>query len=162
MGSTARWRGVYGGEYAPTGLRLFVWWKKNGERKLQKADSDFAQIRSYLNRRHPCTFISSRYDILAKQVRLCRSTTLVPWRELHVRAATIIDQINWSHEHEHGTCLALLPAPCAASPCRPMPRTWACQRQLLAAPIVPIERASESWRPHSFFFSFFFLFIYFC
>jgi hypothetical protein len=29
MGSTARRRGVCGGEYAPTGLRLFAWWKKN-------------------------------------------------------------------------------------------------------------------------------------
>jgi hypothetical protein len=29
MGSKARRRGVYGGEYAPTGLRLFAWWKKN-------------------------------------------------------------------------------------------------------------------------------------
>jgi hypothetical protein len=32
MGSTARRRGVYGGEYAPTGLSLFAWWKKNEKR----------------------------------------------------------------------------------------------------------------------------------
>jgi hypothetical protein len=33
MGSTARWCGVYGGEYAPTGLRMFAWWKKNGKKR---------------------------------------------------------------------------------------------------------------------------------
>jgi hypothetical protein len=43
MGSTTRRRGVYGGEYAPTGLRLFAQWKKNGEKKLQKAGSGFAE-----------------------------------------------------------------------------------------------------------------------
>jgi hypothetical protein len=43
MGSTTRRRGVYGGEYAPTGLRLFAWWKKNGERRLQKAGSGFTE-----------------------------------------------------------------------------------------------------------------------
>jgi hypothetical protein len=48
MGSTIRRCGVYGGEYAPTGLRLFAWWKKNRERRLQKAGSGFAQIRSNL------------------------------------------------------------------------------------------------------------------
>jgi hypothetical protein len=47
MGSTTRWRGVYGGEYAPTGLRLFAWWKKNGERRLQKPGSGSAGIRSF-------------------------------------------------------------------------------------------------------------------
>jgi hypothetical protein len=31
-----------------TGLRLFAWWKKNGERRLPKAGSGFAQIRSNL------------------------------------------------------------------------------------------------------------------
>jgi hypothetical protein len=47
------WCGVYGGEYTPTGLHLFAWWKKNGERRLQKPGSGFAGIRSYPNRR--CT-----------------------------------------------------------------------------------------------------------
>jgi hypothetical protein len=46
MGSTTRRRGVYGGEYAPTGLRLFAWWKKNGERRLHKPGSGSAEIRS--------------------------------------------------------------------------------------------------------------------
>jgi hypothetical protein len=45
MGSTTRRRGVYGREYASIGLRLLAWWKKNGERRLQKAGSGFAQIR---------------------------------------------------------------------------------------------------------------------
>jgi hypothetical protein len=49
MGSTTRRRSIYGGEYTPTGLRLFAWWKKNGERRLQKAGSGSAQIRLYLN-----------------------------------------------------------------------------------------------------------------
>jgi hypothetical protein len=44
MGSTTRRRDVYGGEYAPTGLRLFAWWKKNGERRLQKPDSGSAEL----------------------------------------------------------------------------------------------------------------------
>jgi hypothetical protein len=48
MGSTTRRRDVYGEEYAPTGLRLFAWWKKNGEKRLQKAGIGSAQIRSYL------------------------------------------------------------------------------------------------------------------
>jgi hypothetical protein len=43
MGSTARRRGVYGGEFSPTGLRLFAWWRKNGKRRLQKAGSGFAE-----------------------------------------------------------------------------------------------------------------------
>jgi hypothetical protein len=36
MGSTTRQRGVYGGEFSPTGLHLFAWWKKNEKRRLQK------------------------------------------------------------------------------------------------------------------------------
>jgi hypothetical protein len=47
MGWTTRRRGVYGGEYALTGLRLFAWWRKNGERRLQKGGSGFAQIRLF-------------------------------------------------------------------------------------------------------------------
>jgi hypothetical protein len=43
MGSTAGRRDVYGGEYTPTGLRLFAWWKKNGKRRLQKPGSGFAE-----------------------------------------------------------------------------------------------------------------------
>jgi hypothetical protein len=46
MRSTSRRRGVYGGEYASTGLHLFVWWKKNRKRGLQKPGSGSAQIRS--------------------------------------------------------------------------------------------------------------------
>jgi hypothetical protein len=46
MGSTKQQRGVYGGEYAPTGLRLFAWWRKNGERRLQKPGSGSTGIRS--------------------------------------------------------------------------------------------------------------------
>jgi hypothetical protein len=46
MGSTARRRRVYGGEYAPTGLRMFAQWKKNGKKRLQKVGSGFAQIKS--------------------------------------------------------------------------------------------------------------------
>jgi hypothetical protein len=46
MGSTTQRCGVYGGEYTLIGLRLFAWWKKNGERRLQKADSGSAAIRS--------------------------------------------------------------------------------------------------------------------
>jgi hypothetical protein len=46
MGSTTRRCGVYGGEYASIGLRLFAWWKKNGERRLQKPVSGSAGIRS--------------------------------------------------------------------------------------------------------------------
>jgi hypothetical protein len=46
MGSTARQRGVYGGEYALTGLRLFAWWRKNGERRLQKPGSGSTENRS--------------------------------------------------------------------------------------------------------------------
>jgi hypothetical protein len=49
MGSTARRRGVYGGEYVPIGLRLFARWKKNRKKRLQKAGSGFVGIRSYLN-----------------------------------------------------------------------------------------------------------------
>jgi hypothetical protein len=37
MGSTAQWRDVYGEEYAPIGLRLFAWWKKN--RKNEASES---------------------------------------------------------------------------------------------------------------------------
>jgi hypothetical protein len=48
MGSTTRRCGVYGGEYAPIGLRLFARWKKNGKKRLQKAGGGFAQIRSKL------------------------------------------------------------------------------------------------------------------
>jgi hypothetical protein len=48
MGSTTRRRGVYGGEYAPIGLRLFAWWKKNGERRLQKSGSGSTGIWSHL------------------------------------------------------------------------------------------------------------------
>jgi hypothetical protein len=47
MGSTTRRHDVYGGEYALTGLRLFAWWRKNIERRLQKAGSSFAQIRLF-------------------------------------------------------------------------------------------------------------------
>jgi hypothetical protein len=50
MGSTTRRRGVYGGEYAPTGLRLFAWWKKNGEKRLQKPGSGSAGIISHSRR----------------------------------------------------------------------------------------------------------------
>jgi hypothetical protein len=46
MGSTTQRRDVYGGEYALIGLRLFAWWKKNGESRLQKVGSGFVQIRS--------------------------------------------------------------------------------------------------------------------
>jgi hypothetical protein len=46
MRSAARRCGAYDGEYSPTGLRLFAWWKKNGERRLQKPGSGSAQIRS--------------------------------------------------------------------------------------------------------------------
>jgi hypothetical protein len=46
MGSTIRWRGVYGGKYAPTGLRLFAWWRKNGKMGLQKPGSGSTKIRS--------------------------------------------------------------------------------------------------------------------
>jgi hypothetical protein len=49
MGSTTRRHGVYAGEYAPTGLRLFAWWRKNGEMRLQKAGSGSTQIRPHLN-----------------------------------------------------------------------------------------------------------------
>jgi hypothetical protein len=56
MGSTARQRGVYGGEYAPTGLCLFAWWRKNGERRLQKPDSGSTGIRSYLKQRCSSAF----------------------------------------------------------------------------------------------------------
>jgi hypothetical protein len=45
MGSTTRRRGVYGGEYAPTGLPMFAWWKKNGERRFQKPGSGSTEIR---------------------------------------------------------------------------------------------------------------------
>jgi hypothetical protein len=48
MGSTARRHGVSGGEYAPTGLHLFAWWKKNRTRGLQKPGSGSVQIRSNL------------------------------------------------------------------------------------------------------------------
>jgi hypothetical protein len=47
MGSTTRRRGVYGGEYAPTGLLLFARWKKNEKKRLQKPGSGSAGIRSY-------------------------------------------------------------------------------------------------------------------
>jgi hypothetical protein len=56
MGSTTRRRGVYGGEYTPTGLRLFAWWKKNGKRRLQKAGSGFAQKTCIKNRWRPSFF----------------------------------------------------------------------------------------------------------
>jgi hypothetical protein len=56
MGLTTRRCDVYGGEYAPKGLRLFAWWKKNGERRLQKAGSGFAQIRSHLKPTAPLSF----------------------------------------------------------------------------------------------------------
>jgi hypothetical protein len=46
MGSIARRLGVYDGAYAPTGLRLFAWWKKNEERRLQKPGSGLLGIRS--------------------------------------------------------------------------------------------------------------------
>jgi hypothetical protein len=46
MGSIARRRGVYGGEYAPTGIRLFARWNKNRKKRLQKPGSGSAQIRS--------------------------------------------------------------------------------------------------------------------
>jgi hypothetical protein len=46
MGSTTRWCGVYDGEYAPTGLHLLAWWKKNEKKRLQKPGSGSAQIRS--------------------------------------------------------------------------------------------------------------------
>jgi hypothetical protein len=46
MGSTAQRRDVYGEEYAPIGLRLFAWWKKNGKMRLQKPGSGSVQIRS--------------------------------------------------------------------------------------------------------------------
>jgi hypothetical protein len=45
MGSTARRRGAYGGEYLPIGLRLFTWWKKNGKTRLQKPGSGTAETR---------------------------------------------------------------------------------------------------------------------
>jgi hypothetical protein len=48
MGSTTRRCGVHGGEYAPIGLRLFSWWRKNGERRLQKLGSGSVGIRSNL------------------------------------------------------------------------------------------------------------------
>jgi hypothetical protein len=64
MGSTARRRGVYGGEYAPTGLRLFEWWKKNGERRLQKPGSGFAGIRSHEPR--PSYLLLYRRDLEQK------------------------------------------------------------------------------------------------
>jgi hypothetical protein len=45
MRSTTRQRGVYDGEYAPIGLRLFARWKKNGKRRVQKPGSGSARIR---------------------------------------------------------------------------------------------------------------------
>jgi hypothetical protein len=51
MGSTTWQCGVYGGEFSPIGLRLFAWWKKNGERRFQKLGSGSAGIRSETPRR---------------------------------------------------------------------------------------------------------------
>jgi hypothetical protein len=58
MRLTTRRHDVYSGEYTPTGLRMFAWWKKNGERRLQKPSSGSAQNRS----RRPalCPFIYRR------------------------------------------------------------------------------------------------------
>jgi hypothetical protein len=61
MGSTARRHGVYGGEYAPTGLRLFAWWKKNEQRRLQKPGSGSARIRSNLKPPVLLSFYKRRY-----------------------------------------------------------------------------------------------------
>jgi hypothetical protein len=68
MGSTTRRRGVYGGEFSPIGLSLFAWWRKNGERRLHKADSGFAQIRSYQNMR-PSTLFYKRHTRLGVGAR---------------------------------------------------------------------------------------------
>jgi hypothetical protein len=35
MGSAARRRGAHGGEFSPTGLRLFAWWKKETGQHLR-------------------------------------------------------------------------------------------------------------------------------
>jgi hypothetical protein len=60
MRSTARRRGVYGGEYAPTVLHMFAWWKKNGKKRLQKPSSGFAQIRSNQTPAHRSLYIDTR------------------------------------------------------------------------------------------------------
>jgi hypothetical protein len=37
MGSTDQRRGAYGGDFSPTGLRLFAWWKKEGKKTIESS-----------------------------------------------------------------------------------------------------------------------------
>jgi hypothetical protein len=113
MGSTTRRRGVYGGEYTPTGLRLFAWWKKNGERRLQKAGSGSAGIRSYQTQRRCGAFYKRpNRSILAKQfclffpighVPLCVKYKMVKNHLVYVLAAASCDQSDRSGPGVHAT-----------------------------------------------------------
>jgi hypothetical protein len=92
MGSTTRWRDIYGGEYAPIGLRLFAWWKKNGERRLQKLGSGSAKIRSYLNWRAAWSFYRQRVAFMKPNL-ICTSIATPPDHRLSFRS---IESISWS------------------------------------------------------------------
>jgi hypothetical protein len=148
MRSTTRRCGVYGREYALTRLHLFAWWKKNGKKRLQKASSSFAQIRS------------------RPTVRSCSF-----YRRPNLRCKTNFTEqashrSNWSQRRHDGIAQPLASWAGATrgrtrqSPkANAWPRGWASQRWLLDS----IQRWSKSraWPPHCAALLFFF-FIYFC
>jgi hypothetical protein len=78
MGSTTRRRGVYGGKYTPTGLRLFAWWKKNGKRRLQKPGSGSAGIRLYQTGGAPVPFIAGLTWIRGRSNLTLPTTHAIP------------------------------------------------------------------------------------
>jgi hypothetical protein len=81
MESIARPCGVYGGEYAPTGLRLFAWWKKNGEKRLQKAGSGSTQIRSYVTASDVVLLYAGYLGVQARSaINLCRKPRHLSFR----------------------------------------------------------------------------------
>jgi hypothetical protein len=158
MGLTTWWRGVYGGEYTPIGLRLFAWWKKNGERRLQKAGSGSMQIRSNQNCRRPSPFIGSQCLAVEARSKLLHHAHLPPPQSYRYNQSIALT----------GKLVDLYWPSCGQQAHAAGPLTekaTAIERARRQAPWSPrsSDRASQaSWPPALLFFSFLlFSFIYF-
>jgi hypothetical protein len=96
MGSIAQRRGIYDGEYAPTGLRLFVWWKRNRERRLQKQSSGSAQIMSYMRPPHQVLYIGVRYlEAGARSTAHCAARQTEPRRNRSHLVGVVVRLGRW-------------------------------------------------------------------
>jgi hypothetical protein len=173
MGSTSRQRGVYGGEYALIGLRMFAWWKKNGERRLQKPGSGSAGIRS-----HPKWWLRAPFYRWTCLEAGARSTYRAAMLHASHNAISIVSISQQRGVYGGETCCAVpghlrqaqrrseWPThrqPIGQGPIRLRPSQGTAHERAPGTPLAAsIERASQGvpWPPrYPFFFFFFLLFI---